>query len=90
MRRKVYAELAAVENAARFATDAEQRPDDMALQVRAAEALLAAGQPAKARQMLEAALARLGPNRAASVALAASHDALGRPDLAAQVRAAAP
>ncbi len=86
---KVYAELTAVENADRFTNDAEQRPEDVGLQVRAAEALLTANQPDRARRLLEATRTRLGPNRAALNLLATCYDTIGRPDLAAQARTAA-
>ncbi len=87
--KKAHEELALAEDAVRFLSDADQRPGDLALQVRAARTLLAAGQPTQARQLLDAALARLGPSRAALEALASCHDALGRPDLAARARSAA-
>jgi tetratricopeptide (TPR) repeat protein len=85
--KKAFAELATVQNATRFATDAEQRPDDVALQVRSAEAWRLAGDPEAGRQTLEALLSRTGPNKQALAALAACYDALGRPDLAARAKA---
>lgn len=84
--KQAFAELAAVQNSARFMSDAQQRPDDMGLQVRAGETLLAAGQPDEARLVLEAAVSRLGPTRPALTALARCYDQLGRADLARQTR----
>jgi tetratricopeptide (TPR) repeat protein len=84
---RVYSRLAAVQNAERFTTDALQRPDDLALQVRAAEAWLAAGDPGAAARQIEHAMARLGPSRAALLVFADCHDAMGKPDLARKARA---
>jgi tetratricopeptide (TPR) repeat protein len=81
-----YAELARIENATRFANDAAQRPTDSALQLRAAEAWLAAEQPDAARKVLEAAISRNGPTRTALELLATCYDKLGRPELATQAR----
>jgi tetratricopeptide (TPR) repeat protein len=80
--KKSFTELAAVQNAVRFLTDARQRPTDLGLQVRAAEALMAANRPDDARQVLEEALSRLGPSRPVFDALVVCYDRLGRPDLA--------
>ena len=85
--RALYLRLAAVQDARRFTSDAGQRPDDMGLQVRAAEAWLKAGEPDTARKALIDALARLGPHRAALLALAEAHRAAGQPELANKARA---
>jgi tetratricopeptide (TPR) repeat protein len=86
---QAYAELAAIQDANRFATDAAQRPDDLPLQIKAAGAMLQAGDPLQARRVLEAALARLGSHRDALAELAKCYDALGQSDLAKQARAQA-
>jgi predicted Zn-dependent protease len=85
--RAVFQKLAAFQNAARYATDAQQRPDDAGLQVRAAEAFLAADEPAKARQIALGSLTRNGPSRELLTVLARAYEAAGQNDLAAQTRA---
>lgn len=87
--KKAFADLARAQEAVRFADDARQRPGDMALQLRAGQALLAAGYPAEAAQVLDAAAARNGPDRTLLTTLAECQERLGRPDLARETRARA-
>jgi tetratricopeptide (TPR) repeat protein len=82
----VFAQLSGAQEAARYAEDANQRPDDLSLQVKAARACLAAGNPEAARARLETALKRLGPSKHALELLASCYDALGRGDLAGRTR----
>ena len=58
----------------------------MAAQVRAARADLEVGKAEAARRLLEDALARLGPDREALLALAECHEKFGRPRDAADAR----
>jgi tetratricopeptide (TPR) repeat protein len=64
--------------------DARQQPDDLRAQVRAAEQLLADGNPAEAAELLEQAVARLGKTPAAALLLARAYRQAGRNDLAAR------
>jgi Tfp pilus assembly protein PilF len=66
----------------RAVLDADQRPDDLAAQVRAAEAHLAGGNPREAAGRLEKAVARLGQSPEAAAVLARAYRQLGREDLA--------
>jgi predicted Zn-dependent protease len=84
--RRTFDRLEAEYRAARLATDARQRADDMPAQVRAAQAGLSAGNPEAARQILERAVARLGDAPDALRLLAECYDKLGRADLAAAAR----
>jgi predicted Zn-dependent protease len=78
--RAAFDRLNAHYRAARYAQDADQRPNDMAAQVRAARANLAAGKPAQAARILEEALARIGEDADARAALAEARAKLGKPD----------
>ncbi len=84
--RAAFARLDAGYRAERLTEDARQRADDMPAQVRAARANLEADQPEAARDLLEAAVQRLGPDREALRTLAECYDKLGRADLAADAR----
>ncbi len=68
--------------AARRVVDARQRPDDLTSQVRGAEQLLRDGQTAESAALLEAAIARLGPDPRLARLLAQAYRKLGRADLA--------
>jgi len=78
--------LEADQRATLFTADAANRPDDMAIQVRAARASLEVGKPEEARRILDAALSRLGPDREALSALADCYEKLGRPQAATDAR----
>ncbi len=80
------ATLRAIQDAARFSTDARARPDDLAFQVRAAEARLAAGDPGGGAEILRAAFARSVPSRPALDLLARCYDRLNLPGAAAEAR----
>ncbi|MDB5310029.1 MAG: cellulose synthase subunit BcsC [Gemmataceae bacterium] len=82
----VFDQLTLVQRATYALGDARQRPSDRGLQLRAAETLLAIGEPDEARRVLESFLNRTGPDRAVLSLLAECHDRLGRPDLARAVR----
>ena len=62
--------------------DADQQPDDLSCQVRAAEAYLADGKPKEAAGLLERATAKLGRSPAAAAVLVRAYRQLGREDLA--------
>jgi tetratricopeptide (TPR) repeat protein len=80
--RKALDELDAVQVRERAILDADQRPDDLAAQVRAAEAHLADGKPTEAAGLLERAVAKLGRSPDAVAVLARAYRRLGREDLA--------
>jgi tetratricopeptide (TPR) repeat protein len=83
---KVFAQLDVEQTASRARLDASHRLDDMQLQIRAAQINLDAGLPEHAVELLERALARLGPDPQALRTLADSYDKLGRSDLATAAR----
>jgi tetratricopeptide (TPR) repeat protein len=74
---KAFDELVIVQNALGFAVDARVRPKDVAMQVRAARTLLAAGWAQDGAELLEGALDRLGANRDLLLALADCYEQLG-------------
>lgn len=80
--RKALDELDAVQARERAILDADQQPDDLDCQVRAAEAYLVDGKPREAAGLLERAVARLGRSPAAAAVLARAYRQLGREDLA--------
>jgi Flp pilus assembly protein TadD len=84
--RKALVDLTALQDARHTTAAAQQRPDDVDLQIRAAEAWLAVGQPDGAIKLLQDFINRSGRNRKVLLALAASYDALGRRDDARQAR----
>ena len=84
--KKVFDELTRVQNAHQFSQDAQVQPDDLGRQVRAGRALLDAGEFEQARQVLENAVGRLDPDRAALTALADCYDRLGQPGRARETR----
>lgn len=87
--RKTLHELEAWKARTRLVVDANQRPDDMAAQLRAAEVLLADGKAGEAAALIERAIFRLGKDPAAARVLATAYRTLGRPDLAAEWERAA-
>ena len=82
----LFERLGAGFRADRFRADAAQQLESMPAQVRAADALLANDKADEARYLLETALARLGPDRAALATLARCYDALRRPREADEAR----
>jgi tetratricopeptide (TPR) repeat protein len=75
----------------RLVVDAAQQPDNLEVQLRAAEALLSDGKTLEAAALVEQAILRLGKDPAATRLLAAAYRRLGRHELAAQWdRAASP
>jgi predicted Zn-dependent protease len=77
------------QEARRFATDSAQQPDNLALQVRAAEALLGIGEAQAAATMMQRVLSRDPGQRAAHRVLADSYEKLGQAELAQKHRRAA-
>ena len=82
--RQALDELDAAQARARAVVDAQQRRNDLAAQVRAAEAHLADGKAAEAAELLVRATAALGRSREAMAVLARAYRQLGREDLARQ------
>lgn len=80
--RKALDELEIVQIRERAILDAAQQPDDLAAQVRAAEAYLADKKPTEAADLLERATAKLGRSAAAAAVLVRAYRQLGREDLA--------
>jgi tetratricopeptide (TPR) repeat protein len=80
--RQALDELDAAQARVRAVLDAQQRPDDLTAQVRAAEAHLADGKPAEAAALLERATATLGRSPEATAVQARAYRQLGREDLA--------
>lgn len=88
--RKVHDELAAAQARQRAILDAGQQPDDLSVQVRAAEAYLADGKPKEAAELLAPAVSKLGRTPAAAAVLARAYRQLGRDDLARRWEQAGP
>ena len=86
---RVFARLKACEEAVFTSSDAAQHPADMSFQMRAATALFAADEVGLAASQLQAAIARIGPQRAALVLLADCHERLGDAERARSLRAEA-
>lgn len=84
--KRVHAELRAMQTAIRHGDDARQRPQDVDLQVRAAESYIAAKQPELAYKIVQEALAHCERSRKLLLALASTCDAVGRADEARQAR----
>ena len=83
---KVLAELRRWQHGRRLLTDSQQQPDNLALQVEAAAALLELGMSAEGLQMLDDVLRR-APNLSAAHRVLADHFAKqGRNDLATEYR----
>jgi predicted Zn-dependent protease len=87
--RQAMAEVRRLQDAEVYATASESQPDNVALKVRAAEALLAAGETQKALQFLDQALERDPSCRPAHRLLAEYFERHGDPVQAAQHRRAA-
>lgn len=83
---KARAEFTAIQEAPRLIREAQERPGDTGLQLRAADSLLVAGRAGEARDLLDGLVSRAGPSRSALDLLARCHDRLGRPDLARAAR----
>lgn len=79
-------ELTRVQEADLLLGNAQEHATDVPLQLRAGRALLDTDQPEDARRLLEAAVARNGPNKAALEMIAECYDRLGRPELAREAR----
>lgn len=82
----VFEELKRFQEAAQLAAIARTQPKELALNVRAAQALLVTNQPEDARDLLQASLRQSGDDRAALMLLADCQARLGQNDLARQAR----
>jgi len=80
--RQALDELDAAQARVRAVVDAQQQPNNLVAQVRAAEAHLADGKPAEAAELLMRATATLGRSQEAMDVLARAYRQLGREDLA--------
>jgi tetratricopeptide (TPR) repeat protein len=88
--RQALDELDAAQARVRAVVDAQQQPNNLVAQVRAAEAHLADGKPAEAAELLMRATATLGRSQQAMAVLARAYRQLGREDLARQCEEARP
>ena len=84
--KQTFSELTRVQNAMLLAIEAQHKRDDVGYQIRAGKALLEAGQPADAVEVLEGALKRFGPRRDALLILADCYHQLGQAELATSTR----
>ena len=82
--RQVLEELDAAQSRVRAVVDAQQQPNDLPAQIRAAEAHLADGKPADAVELLVRATTTLGRTPEAIAVLARAYRQIGREDLARQ------
>jgi len=83
---QVLAELRRIQEAERLSVDSLQQPDNLAMQVRAAEALLQAGRVDEGLRLLDRVLRRDANFAAAHRVLAAYYEKHGSPALAAEHR----
>jgi Flp pilus assembly protein TadD len=82
----IHAELRALQDAKALTLAGSQRPDDVELQTRVAQACLAAGIPEEALKVIDRSLERFGSNRKLLLAAADCYEKLGRRDDARQAR----
>jgi predicted Zn-dependent protease len=83
-------EFQRIKNAERLATDAEQQPNDLEIQTKAAEGLLAVGEDRRGVQLLQGVVRRAPQHPAANRALADYYERHGQTEAAARHRRWAP
>jgi tetratricopeptide (TPR) repeat protein len=82
----VFDKLARTQDAMAYHRDAQLTPDNRGLQIKAAQALLAADLKQDACNLLQSALAHLEPDRTMLEMLATCQEELGHPETAAELR----